>query len=114
MAQSATKAQNTWDDILGEIRKSVNPHRFNAWLRPTRQEKLEQGVLVVSVPNANLQPVGEKFGPQIEQAIHHLHLDQSVQRVEIVVAASAALPTAAALPAAAPEAVQQKLIFDTL
>ncbi|MGH9475282.1 MAG: chromosomal replication initiator protein DnaA [Terriglobales bacterium] len=117
MAQSSAKTQTTWDSILGEIRKSVNPHRFNTWLRPTRQERLQEGTLVISVPDAELQQVEEKFRPQIEQAIHRLHLDATVQRVEVVLAAphpshvEAALETRPAVPPRPPE--QAKLEFDT-
>jgi len=110
MAQSSAKTQTTWDEILGEVRKTVNPHRFNTWLRPTRQEKLDEGTLVISVPDAELQPVGEKFKPQIDQAIRRLHLDATVQRVEVVVAASAA---AAAAPPPPRKAEQPRLEFET-
>ncbi|MGH9482573.1 MAG: chromosomal replication initiator protein DnaA, partial [Terriglobales bacterium] len=111
MAQSTAKTHSTWDEILGEIRKSVNPHRFNTWLRPTRQEKLEQGILVISVPDPELEQVGVKFKPQIEQAIHRLHLDDAISRVEVVVAAPAGERSSAAAPARI--AVQEPLEFDT-
>ncbi|HVA62311.1 MAG TPA: chromosomal replication initiator protein DnaA [Terriglobales bacterium] len=114
MAPSSAKSQTTWDEILSEVRKSVNPHRFNTWLRPSRQEKLEAGTLVVSVPDSELQQVGEKFKPQIEQAIQRLHLDAAVQRVEVVVATapSGGAERTAAAPAPRP-AVQAALAFDT-
>ncbi|MGH9487540.1 MAG: chromosomal replication initiator protein DnaA [Terriglobales bacterium] len=113
MAQSSAKVQTTWDSILGEIRKSVNPHRFNTWLRPTRQERLGDGTLVISVPDSQLQQVNEKFRPQIEQAIKRLHLDGTVQRVEVVISAPAAanLEPRPAPPPRRPE--QGKLEFDT-
>ncbi|TAN24612.1 MAG: chromosomal replication initiator protein DnaA [Acidobacteria bacterium] len=113
MAQSSAKTQTTWDSILGEIRKSVNPYRFNTWLRPTRQEGLAEGTLVISVPNAELQQVNEKFRPQIDQAIHRLHLDGTVQRVEVVVAAAAAAIAAVAAPVTPERPEQRKLEFDT-
>ncbi|MGH9465780.1 MAG: chromosomal replication initiator protein DnaA [Terriglobales bacterium] len=120
MAQSSAKTQTTWDSILGEIRKSVHPHRFNTWLRPTRQERLDKGTLVISVPNADLQPVGEKFRPQIEQAIQRLHLDSTVRRVEVIVTPAAPPSPEERAPArsvtfsgpAQPE--QGKLVFDNL
>ncbi|MGH9485545.1 MAG: DnaA ATPase domain-containing protein, partial [Terriglobales bacterium] len=112
MAQSSAKTQTTWDSILGEIRKSVNPYRYNTWLRPTRQEGLDGGTLVISVPNSELQQVGEKFRPQIEQAIQRLHLDGTVQRVEVVItAAAASVPEGLQRTAERPE--QRKLEFDT-
>jgi len=121
MAHSSAKSQTTWEEILSEIRKTVNPHRFNTWLRPSRQETLNEGTLVVSVPHADLQQVGEKFKPQIEQAIHRLRLDQSVRRIEVVVTPQrpsdlpppmeAAAPVPAAVPGRGPR--QTKLPFDT-
>lgn len=103
--------QTAWDAILSEIRKNVNPYRFNTWLRPTRQEKLEQGTLVVAVPSAELQQVGEKFKPQIDDAIRRLHLDGEVSRIEVVVVQPAAGWERSA-PAAARPAIQEKLEFD--
>jgi chromosomal replication initiator protein len=108
MASSATKTETTWEEILTEIRKTVNPHRYNEWLRPTRQEKLDHGHLVISVPSSELQAVGEKFKPQIEQAIRRLRLEGAVQAVDVVVAATAApLPEPVAPPAAAHPAPRQ-------
>ncbi|MGH9520227.1 MAG: chromosomal replication initiator protein DnaA, partial [Terriglobales bacterium] len=118
MAQSSAKMQSTWESILSEVRKSVNPIRFNTWLRPTRQERLEDGTLVISVPAAELREVGEKFRPQIEQAIHRLHLDATVTKVEVVLAEarSAGLEPGAEKQPAAPAArrpEQAKLEFET-
>ncbi len=98
-SQSTQKTQFPWDDILGEIRKTVNPHRFNLWLRPTRQESLENGKLTISVPSTELQPCAEKFKPQIESAIRRLRLDDSVKTVDVVVSAPAVAPAPAAAPA---------------
>ncbi len=114
MAPSATRNPSAWDEILGEIRKTENPHHFNTWLRPTRQERLERGTLVISVPRPELQRVGEKFKPQIEQAIHRLNLQESVRQVEVVVTtpAGAAGAAAAASPAPAAAPMQERLDFD--
>ena len=113
--------QSAWDEILGELRKHLKPQPFNQWLRPTRQERLEQGTLTISVPDAERSMVGEKFRPQIEEAIRRLHLESRVQRVEVVVAAPAAavaLPPPAAAVALAPARAayppaQATLEFDT-
>jgi chromosomal replication initiator protein len=79
MSQSAAQTRTTWDTILSEIRKEVNPHSFETWLRPTRQERLEQGTLVVTVPSPDFEHVKEKFGPQIERAIQRLNLGVDVR-----------------------------------
>jgi len=113
--------QSVWDEIRGELRKNLKPQPFNQWLRPTRQERLEQGTLTISVPDAERSAVGEKFGPQIEEAIRRLHLEAQVQRVEVVVAAPApplALAPAPPAPASGParaayRAEQATLEFDT-
>jgi chromosomal replication initiator protein len=118
MPSSSAKTETTWEEILAEVRKSVNPHRFNEWLRPTRQESLDQGTLVISVPNSELQQVGEKFKPQIEQAIHRLRLDGTVHAVQVVVTAAApetAAPmTAAFTPPPLAEPRQGTLNFSSL
>ncbi|MGH9471384.1 MAG: chromosomal replication initiator protein DnaA [Terriglobales bacterium] len=111
MPVNTVKMQTAWEAILSEIRKSVNPYRFNTWLRPTRQEKLEQGTLVVAVPSAELQQVGEKFKPQIDDAIRRLHLDGEVSRIEVVVVQPAPGWERPAAAAARP-AIQEKLEFD--
>ncbi|MGH3185150.1 MAG: chromosomal replication initiator protein DnaA, partial [Streptosporangiaceae bacterium] len=66
---------------------------------------------MISVPDPELEQVGVKFKPQIEQAIHRLHLDDAISRVEVVVAAPAGERSSAAAPARI--AVQEPLEFDT-
>jgi chromosomal replication initiator protein len=41
---------NLWDKILQHTERRVNPHSFATWFRPTRQERAEDGKLVVRVP----------------------------------------------------------------
>src|ERR1700693_601782 len=41
---------NLWDKILLHTERRVNPHSFATWFRPTRQERAEDGRLVVRVP----------------------------------------------------------------
>ncbi|MGH9518277.1 MAG: chromosomal replication initiator protein DnaA, partial [Terriglobales bacterium] len=113
MPSSSARPQNAWEEILGEIRKSVNPNRFNTWLKPTRQQRLEAGTLTVAVPSGELQPVAEKFKPQIEQAVRRLRLDSLVQRVEVVVVAAPGLIEPVVATTSAPRARQEELPFDT-
>ncbi|HTU33075.1 MAG TPA: chromosomal replication initiator protein DnaA [Candidatus Acidoferrum sp.] len=39
-----------WDKILQHMEHRINPHSFATWFRPTRQERAEDGRLVVRVP----------------------------------------------------------------
>lgn len=39
-----------WDKILQHMEHRINPHSFATWFRPTRQERIEDGRLVVRVP----------------------------------------------------------------
>src|SRR5580700_4113609 len=39
-----------WDKVLQHTERRVNPHSFATWFRPTRQERTEDGRLVVRVP----------------------------------------------------------------
>lgn len=41
---------NLWDKVLQHTERRVNPHSFATWFRPTRQERAEEGRLVVRVP----------------------------------------------------------------
>jgi chromosomal replication initiator protein len=50
IALGADFAMNLWDKILQHTERRVNPHSFATWFRPTRQERAEEGRLVVRVP----------------------------------------------------------------
>ena len=39
-----------WDKILQQTEQRINPHSFATWFRPTRQERIEEGRVVVRVP----------------------------------------------------------------
>jgi chromosomal replication initiator protein len=39
-----------WDKILQHMEQRINPHSFATWFRPTRQERAEEGKLVIRVP----------------------------------------------------------------
>lgn len=42
--------QTVWDKILQHMEQRINPHSFATWFRPTRQERSEDGRLIVRVP----------------------------------------------------------------
>lgn len=108
MAQSSAKTRSTWDEILGEVQKQINPHTYNTWLRPTRQERLENGTLYIAVPTVDFERVGEKFGPQIEQAIARLHLEGVVRDLRFVP------PLVSGARAASSPPLQQNLDFESV
>ncbi|HEX5423430.1 MAG TPA: chromosomal replication initiator protein DnaA [Candidatus Acidoferrales bacterium] len=39
-----------WDKILQHMERRINPHSFATWFRPTRQERVEDGRLLIRVP----------------------------------------------------------------
>jgi chromosomal replication initiator protein len=39
-----------WDKVLQHTERRVNPHSFATWFKPTRQERSEQGRLIIRVP----------------------------------------------------------------
>jgi chromosomal replication initiator protein len=41
---------NLWDKVLQHTERRVNPHSFATWFRPTRQERAEEGRLIIRVP----------------------------------------------------------------
>ena len=108
MASSTAKPQTTWDAILGEIQKEVNPHSFETWLRPTRQEQHRDGMLVIAVPNPDFTRVQQKFGPQIERAVGRLNLRDAVQSIRFVA------PPPVAPVAPVPPLKQARLDFESM
>ena len=42
--------QTLWDKILQHMEQRINPHSFATWFRPTRQERAEDGKLIIRVP----------------------------------------------------------------
>jgi hypothetical protein len=47
----APAAVNTWEQILRNIERNLNPGTFTSWFRHTKQEQSQNGTLVVSVPS---------------------------------------------------------------
>ncbi|MGH9489396.1 MAG: chromosomal replication initiator protein DnaA [Terriglobales bacterium] len=106
MAESGEKMATLWETILGEVKKEVPARSFQIWLRPTRQDRLADGTLYIAVPGADFQRAGERFGPQIERAIHSLGVQAEVREVKFIAAGAGA-----AAPADAPH--QQRLDFES-
>jgi len=47
---TATTPATPWDHILLKMQNRVNPHSFDTWFRPTKQESVSDGTIVVRVP----------------------------------------------------------------
>ena len=75
---------NVWQEILGYLKPKVNTQSYQTWLRPARFSHVDQGVLVVRVPNREFQDwIQEHYGGMISEAAAHLKLD--FQKVRYVI-----------------------------
>ncbi len=75
---------NAWQEILGYLKTKVNTQSYQTWLRPTRFSHVDQGALVVRVPNREFQDwIQEHYGGMIHDAVTELQLD--LQKVRYVV-----------------------------
>jgi chromosomal replication initiator protein len=97
---------NLWDKILLHTERRVNPHSFATWFRPTRQERAEEGRLVVRVPTRLFcKRLTETYG-QLLQAVL-----TEVGKPQLVLDFICAEPEPAAPNAAA--VTQAKLDFES-
>jgi len=61
---------NSWDKILQHMERRVNPHSFQTWFRPTRQQGVENGKLLVKVPNRMFRKkLSETYGSLLEAVL---------------------------------------------
>ncbi len=59
-----------WDKILQRVRRRVNPNSFATWFRPTRQEGVENGKLVIRVPTPLFRKrLTETYGELLETVL---------------------------------------------
>ncbi len=72
---TATTALNPWVRILGALEKKVNRQSFDTWLKPIRFSHVNGRVLVVRIPTAEFENVGDRYGDLIQEAIDILRLD---------------------------------------
>jgi chromosomal replication initiator protein len=79
---------NVWQEILGYLKAKVNTQSYQTWLRPTRFSHVDQGVLVVRVPNREFQDwIQEHYGGMISEAARCLKLE--VEKIRYVIDESA-------------------------
>jgi chromosomal replication initiator protein len=103
---------NTWDKILQHLERRVNPHSFSTWFRPTRQETIENGKLVVRVPTRLFRKrLTETYGSLLEAVLVEVGLPET--RLEFLCTDNGGTQQAA--PGANASAVAQgKLDFDAV
>jgi chromosomal replication initiator protein len=96
---------NTWDRVLSRIETKVNRHSFYTWFKPTVYVSERDGAISVRVPNALFRDwLSKHYSAVIDEALTEVQLAGAV--VEFVtddVAAAAAPPFVAVLPAPEPE-----------
>ncbi len=94
-----------WDKVLQHTERRVNPHSFATWFRPTRQERSEQGRLIIRVPTKMFSKrLKETYGELLSAVL--AEVGQPEMALEFICAESE-LPAPQAVPTA-----QAKLDFD--
>ncbi len=76
---------NPWVRILGALQKKINRQAYETWLKPTIFSHAEGDLLIVRVPTAKFQSIGDRYADLIGEALDTLRLPY--ERVEFVVAA---------------------------
>jgi chromosomal replication initiator protein len=82
---TATAVLNPWVRILAALEKKINRQLFDTWLKPTRFSHMSGKTLIVRIPAAEFQHIGDKFSDLIHEAIEVLVLE--VDDVSFVTAA---------------------------
>ena len=98
-----------WDKILQQVEQRVNPHSFATWFRPTRQDRAEEGRLLVRVPTKLFSKrLKETYGEILKAVL--VQMGQPELALEFIYT-EAEIP--AAMPAAAPPLQQTRLDFES-
>ena len=80
---TAAALSNSWDKILQHMERRVNPHSFTTWFRPTRQQGVENGKLLVKVPNRMFRKkLSETYGSLLEAVLSEVGMAET--RVEFL------------------------------
>jgi len=96
---------NAWDKILQHLERRVNAHSFATWFRPTRQEAMESGRLLVRVPTRLFRKrLTETYGELLQAVL--LEVGMPDIRLEFISTEPA--------PAPGPPVTQAKLDFDSV
>jgi chromosomal replication initiator protein len=80
---TAAALSNSWDKILQHMERRVNPHSFQTWFRPTRQQGTENGKLLIKVPNRMFRKkLSETYGSLLEAVLTEVGMAET--RVEFL------------------------------
>ncbi len=80
---TAAPLTNSWDKILQHMERRVNPHSFQTWFRPTRQQGTENGKLLIKVPNRMFRKkLSETYGSLLEAVLTEVGMAET--RVEFL------------------------------
>jgi hypothetical protein len=58
-----------WAEILYFLKKRINPHSFDTWLKPTKFRSADGKTMFVTIPVRDFGHIGEKFRELIQEAI---------------------------------------------
>jgi chromosomal replication initiator protein len=72
---TAPAALNPWVRILGALQKKINRQAYESWFKPTLFSHIQGKVLVVRVPHAEFQHIGERYGDLIQEALDALGME---------------------------------------
>jgi len=62
---------DSWERVLQQVEKRVNPHSFSTWFRPTRLEEVRNGRMLVRVPSRLFRKrLTETYGQIIEAVLN--------------------------------------------
>jgi chromosomal replication initiator protein len=94
-----------WEKILERLERRINPHSFQTWFRPTRQETTDNGKLVIRVPTRQFRKrLTETYGELLRAAM--LEAGMPDTQLEFVSSEPA--------PPPAPAGSQSRLDFDAV
>ena len=74
---------NPWVRILGALQKKINRQVYETWFKPTLFSHTDGNILVVRVPTAKFQGIGDRYADLIGEALDTLRLPY--ERVDFVV-----------------------------
>jgi chromosomal replication initiator protein len=100
---------NTWERILQHVERRVNPHSFETWFRPTRQEGMENGRLLIRVPTRLYRKrLTETYGELLQAVL----VEVGVPDAQLEFVCTEATPARAGV-STPPATTQAKLDFDS-
>src|SRR5258708_19938149 len=67
-------SRNRGAGTLEGVKKKINRHSYDTWLKPTRFSHSSGGVLFVRVPTVEFRHAGDKYADLIQEAIDNLGL----------------------------------------